>query len=51
MAMQIKFYQYEIIYYLQCKRTLLKTISSESSIVRQGLFTSKGFWNNIPLFI
>lgn len=51
MAMEIKFYQYEIIDYLQCKRTLLKTITSESSDVGQGLFTFKGFCNNIPLFI
>ena len=48
MAIQIKFYQDEIIYHLQCKRTLLKTITSESSDVVQGLFTFKGFWNNIP---
>lgn len=43
MLTQIKFYQYEIIYYLQYKRTLLEIITSESSDVGQGLFTFKGF--------
>lgn len=43
MVTKIKFYQYEIIYYPQCKRTLLEILTSELSDVGQGLFTFKGF--------
>lgn len=43
MVTKIKFYQQEIIYYPQCKRTLLEILTSELSDVGQGLFTFKGF--------